>query len=76
MVPVIKVATNTKLSERWHDLIDFDAGPAVTGTKTIEALGWELFHLILEVASGKKRAACERLGLSNDLVLFNPGPIT
>lgn len=37
---------------------------------------WELFNLILDVASGRKQAAAECLGLYNDLVLFNPAPIT
>jgi galactarate dehydratase len=76
MVPVIKVGSNTKMSSRWFDLIDLDAGLIATGEKTIEEMGWELFQLILEVASGKKTVACDKLGLHNDLVLFNPGPLT
>jgi galactarate dehydratase len=76
MVPVIKIGTNSKLSKRWFDLIDLDAGQIATGQKTIEEMGWELFHIILEVASGKKKVACDKLGLNNDLVLFNPGPVT
>ncbi|AYN66316.1 galactarate dehydratase [Euzebyella marina] len=76
MVPVIKVSSNTELSNRWHDLIDFDAGRVATGNATVEELGWELFHLILEVASGKTKVACDQLGIHNDLVLFNPGPLT
>jgi galactarate dehydratase len=76
MVPVIKVSSNTKLANRWHDLIDFDAGPVAFGQKTIEEMGWELFHLILEIASGDKKVATDKLGLYNDLVLFNPGPLT
>ncbi len=76
MVPVIKVSSNSKLSDRWFDLIDFDAGSIAFGAKTIEEMGWELFHLILEVASGHKKVATDTLGLYNDLVLFNPGPLT
>ena len=76
MVPVIKVGSNSKLSNRWFDLIDLDAGKIATGEKTIEEMGWELFHMILEVASGKKQVVCDKLGLHNDLVLFNPGPVT
>lgn len=76
MVPVIKVSSNSKLAKRWHDLIDFDAGPVAFGEKTIEEMGWELFHLILDVASGNKKVATDKLGLYNDLVLFNPGPLT
>lgn len=76
MVPVIKVSSNSSLGDRWHDLIDYDAGPIAFGEKTIEEAGWELFQLILEVASGKKQVATDRLGLHNDLALFNPGPLT
>jgi galactarate dehydratase len=76
MVPVIKVGSNSKLSNRWFDLIDLDAGLVALGQKTIEEMGWELFHLILDVASGNKKVACDKLGLHNDLVLFNPGPVT
>jgi galactarate dehydratase len=76
MVPVVKVSSNTKLSQRWHDLIDFDAGPVAFGQKTIEEMGWELFHLLLDVASGTRKVATDKLGLYNDLVLFNPGPLT
>lgn len=76
MVPVIKVSSNSKLSNRWHDLIDFDAGPVAVGAKTIDEMGWELFHLILAIASGAEKVATDKLGLYNDLVLFNPGPLT
>lgn len=76
MVPVIKIGSNSSLSNRWFDLIDFDAGKVATGEKTIEEMGWALFQLILEVASGKKIVASDKLGLHNDLVLFNPGPLT
>jgi galactarate dehydratase len=76
MVPVIKVGSNSKMSNRWFDLIDLDAGQVALGQKTIEEMGWELFHLILAVASDEKQVACDRLSLHNDLVLFNPGPVT
>ena len=76
MVPVIKVGTNSAMCNRWSDLIDLDAGKIATGEKSIEEMGWELFRLILDVASGTKQVACDKLGLHNDLVLFNPGPLT
>lgn len=76
MVPVIKIGSNSKLSRRWFDLIDLDAGLVVLGQKTIEEMGWELFRMVLDVASGKKQVACDKSGLHNDLVLFNPGPVT
>jgi galactarate dehydratase len=74
--PVIKVATRTELAERWSDLIDLDAGRIATGHATIEETGRDLFHLILDVASGRKRPWSDRWGLFNDLTLFNPAPIT
>jgi galactarate dehydratase len=73
--PVIKVATRTDLARRWHDLMDLDAGRIATGESSIEEAGWELFRLILDVASGRRTWA-ERWKLANALVLFNPAPVT
>lgn len=75
-VPVIKVATRTDLAKRWHDLMDVNAGTIADGQKSIEEVGWELFHLMLEVASGRKKTWAEHWKLKNALVLFNPAPIT
>jgi galactarate dehydratase len=75
-VPVIKVATRSELARRWHDLIDVNAGTIADGVASIEDVGWELFRLMLEVASGGKRTCAERLRLHNSLTLFNPAPVT
>ena len=75
-VPVIKVATRTDLARRWHDLMDINAGRIADGQASIEELGWEMFHLMLEVASGRKKTWAEHWKLHNALVLFNPAPIT
>ncbi len=75
-VPVIKVATRSDLARRWHDLMDVNAGTIATGEKTIEQVGWELFHLMLDVASGRKKTWAEHWKLHNALVLFNPAPVT
>jgi galactarate dehydratase len=76
LVPVIKVSSRTALAEKWPDLIDLDAGRIATGSATIEQVGWELFHLILEIASGRKQTWAEKWGLGNALSPFNPGPVT
>jgi galactarate dehydratase len=76
MAPVIKVSTRNSLQEQWGDLIDVNAGPIATGEATIEEIGWELFHFILDVASGRKQTWAEHWGISNDLTLFNPAPVT
>ena len=75
-VPVIKVATRSDLARRWHDLMDVNAGSIAEGTATIEEVGWEMFRLMLEVASGRKKTWAEHWKLHNSLVLFNPAPIT
>jgi galactarate dehydratase len=74
--PVIKVATRTDLARRWHDLMDVNAGRIADGEATIEDVGWELFHLMLDVASGRKKTWTEHWKLHNALVLFNPAPVT
>ena len=73
--PVVKVATRSDLARRWHDLMDLNAGRIADGTATLEEAGWELFRLLLEVASGRRTWA-EHHRLANALVLFNPAPVT
>ncbi|MCZ8256784.1 MAG: UxaA family hydrolase, partial [Polaromonas sp.] len=74
--PVIKVATRSDLARRWHDLMDINAGRIADGDASIEDVGWEMFHLMLEVASGRKKTWAEHWKLHNALVLFNPAPVT
>ncbi len=76
VAPVIKVSTNTGLAQRWSDLIDIDAGRIATADATVEEVGWEIFRLILDVASGCKKTWADHWGLHNEFVLFNPGPVT
>ncbi|MFS2099044.1 galactarate dehydratase [Variovorax sp. Varisp85] len=75
-VPVIKVATRSDLARRWHDLMDVNAGRIADGEASIEDVGWELFRLMLDVASGRKKTWAEHWKLHNALVLFNPAPVT
>ena len=74
--PVVKVATRSDLARRWHDLMDVNAGRIADGEASIEDLGWELFHLLLDVASGRRKTWAEHWKLHNALVLFNPAPVT
>ena len=76
LVPVVKVSSRTALAERWHDLIDVDAGRIATGQATIESVGWELYRFLLDVASGRKKTWADHWGLHNALAPFNPGPVT
>jgi galactarate dehydratase len=74
--PVIKVATRSDLARRWHDLMDVNAGRIADGEASIEETGWEIFRLMLDVASGRRKTWAEHWKLHNALVLFNPAPIT
>jgi galactarate dehydratase len=76
VAPVIKVSTNSGLAGRWSDLIDVDAGRIATADATVEEVGREIFSLILDVASGRKKTWADHWGLHNEFVLFNPGPVT
>ncbi|HEY1129420.1 MAG TPA: galactarate dehydratase [Roseateles sp.] len=74
--PVVKVATRTDLARRWHDLMDVNAGRIADGDATLEEVGWAMFHLLLDVASGRRKTWSEHWKLHNSLVLFNPAPVT
>ena len=74
-IPVYKICTQHSMKKQWPDLFDLDAGFVVTGEKTIAELGTELYNHILDVVSGQKTYA-EKYGLYNDIIVFNPAPIT
>ena len=76
MAPVIKVASNSGLARRWPDLIDVDAGTIANGEATVEEVGHQIFRLLLEVASGRRKTWADHWGLHNEFALFNPGPVT
>ncbi len=74
-IPVYKICTQHSMKRQWPDLFDLDAGFVVTGEKTIAELGTELYGHILDVVSGEKTSA-EKYGIYNDILIFNPAPIT
>jgi altronate hydrolase len=53
ITPTIKISTNTSLAKRMGDVIDLDAGPIITGEKTIEEVGQEILEYCIKVASGE-----------------------
>ena len=74
--PVIKICSRNEMKAQWPDVIDISAGDVVTGEKSIQEVGTELFNFILDVASGRKKPYTEQYGLNNFLCIFNPAPIT
>jgi altronate hydrolase len=72
VVPVIKVSSNTALARRMPDIIDFDCGEVISGVKTIEQLGEEILELIIEIASGRKKAKAALLN-QDDFIPWKRG---
>lgn len=60
VVPVIKIASNTKLFERMADIIDLDTGSIIDGTETIEQAGSRILDYVIAVASGDVVVAAVR----------------
>lgn len=72
VTPVVKVASNSELAARMPDIIDFDAGPVVTGSRTIAEAGEELLELILRVAGGEAVPKAVQLG-QHDFIPWKRG---
>jgi altronate dehydratase large subunit len=52
-VPVIKITGNPRTYERMMENIDINAGAVITGEKTLQQVGEEIYREILAIASGK-----------------------
>jgi Altronate dehydratase len=72
IAPVIKVSSNTALAKKMPDIIDVDCGEVISGNKTIEQCGEEILDLIIEVASGRKKAKATLLN-QDDFIPWKRG---
>jgi len=72
IAPVVKISTNSTLAQRMSDIVDFDAGPIVTGEESIPACAEKLLELSIEVASGQRLTKAELLG-QNDFIPWKRG---
>jgi altronate dehydratase large subunit len=52
-VPVIKITGNPKTYQKMKENIDINVGQVMTGERSLEQMGEEIYQEILEVASGK-----------------------
>jgi len=52
-VPVIKITGNPRTFERMKENIDINAGAVLTGEKSLQQVGEEIYQEIITVASGK-----------------------
>ena len=58
--PTVKISTNTQLATKKASWIDFNAGVIADGTRTLDEAGMDLYHFVLEIASGKKTKTEEK----------------
>jgi altronate hydrolase len=72
IAPVIKVASNSILAQRMSDIIDIDTGAIIRGEKTIEEVGNEILHYIIEVASGRVISKADALN-QDDFIPWKRG---
>lgn len=72
IAPVVKISSNTTLSQRMPDIIDFNTGEIITGEKTIEEMGEELLEMIIKVASGEVVPKAVALG-QDDFIPWKRG---
>ncbi|OKL40081.1 UxaA family hydrolase [Pontibacter flavimaris] len=70
--PVVKVSSNTSLATRLPDIIDLDAGPVISGEKTIEQLGEEMLEYIIGLAGGEFDTKAMELG-QDDFIFWKRG---
>ena len=68
--PTMKVATNTALSEKKRDWIDFNAGVLLAGTD-MQTAGEQLFDRIIAIANGEETTA-EKRGY-REIAIFKSG---
>lgn len=69
-VPTVKISSNTELSKKKNNWIDFNAGELVED-KTMEEVSNGLFQYVLEIASGRK-VKSEEAGF-HDMAIFKQG---
>ena len=62
IAPVVKISTSTPLAQRMSDIVDFDAGPIITGQASVPELGEKLLELAIQVAGGERLTWSEQRG--------------
>jgi altronate hydrolase len=72
IAPVVKISTNSALAARMPDIIDFDAGPIITGQTTIAESAAQLLDVVVDVANGTRLTRAEQLG-QNDFIPWKRG---
>lgn len=73
--PTLKLATNDALFARMADDMDVNCGPVFSGTTTLAEKGLEIYHALLDLASGQ-RSRSEELGYGgNEFIPWQIGAV-
>ncbi len=72
-VPVLKIASNSRIFRAMNDNMDINAGRIVDGDATIQETGIEIYRSLIRVASGE-RTKSEILGV-REFVPWRIGPV-
>jgi altronate hydrolase len=72
VTPTAKVSTNTILSQKMPDIIDFNSGKIITGEETIAENGEKMLEYLIGLASGEYHTKAEILG-QDDFIPWRTG---
>ena len=72
IAPVVKLSTNSRLTEKMPDIIDIDTGRVISGVQTIQQMGEEILNRVIQIASGEIRTKAELLA-QNDFIPWKRG---
>jgi altronate hydrolase len=72
IAPVVKIATNTKLFNRMHDIMDVNMGTIIDGEETIPQAGERMLDYVIKVASGEIEVASVKHG-QDDFIPWKRG---
>lgn len=72
ITPVIKVSSNSILTKKMNDIIDFDCGTIITKKQSLQETGDALLEYIIKVASGEEIPKAVQLK-QNDFIPWKRG---
>jgi altronate hydrolase len=72
IAPVVKLSTNSRLTEKMPDIIDIDTGSVISGEHTIPQMGEQILDRVVQIASGEARTKAELLA-QNDFIPWKRG---
>jgi altronate hydrolase len=72
IAPVVKLSTNSALTEKMPDIIDIDTGEVIAGRKSISQMGEEILGRVIQIASGETKTKAELLA-QNDFIPWKRG---